>query len=80
MAASWLQSHPTTFSCDGKWHTQNFQIDKSELVPEDFEDPNSPLVPVGYGEPIPGSAWVQFCLINEGEGIFLIDQGWKKVR
>jgi hypothetical protein len=63
--ASWLQSHPVSFTCDGKWHTQKFEINKEE---------------VGYGALIAGEAWVQFCLINEGEGLFLIDQLWTKVR
>lgn len=63
--AAWLQSHPTNFSCDGKWHTQKFQIDTEEQ---------------GYGELIRGDAWVQFCLLNEAAGLFLIDELWAKVR
>ena len=63
--ASWLQSHPVTFKCDGKWHTQKFRIDTEEQ---------------GYGELVKGEAWVQFCLIDEPAGVFLIDQHWAKVR
>jgi len=45
----------------------------------------APAVPdrhrgAGYGELIRGKAWVQFCLINEPAGLFLIDQHWMKVR
>ena len=24
-----MQSHPSSYKCDGKWHTQKFVIDKS---------------------------------------------------
>jgi hypothetical protein len=65
VAAAWLQSHPVTFKCDGKWHTQKFRIDTEEQ---------------GYGELIRGYAWVQFCLIDEPAEVFLIDQHWSKVR
>jgi hypothetical protein len=65
VAARWLQNHPVTFKCDGKWHTQKFQVDTREA---------------GYGRLIKGDAWVQFCLIDEPDGIFLIDQHWDKVR
>jgi hypothetical protein len=51
-AAAWLQSHPSpdSFTCDGKWHTDTFQIDTAEQ---------------GFGELKQGQAWVQFCLIGE---------------
>ena len=26
-----MQSHPSSYKCDGKWHTQKFVIDKSEI-------------------------------------------------
>ena len=63
--ATWLQSHPVTFKCDGKWHTQKFRIDTEEQ---------------GYGKLVKGRAWVQFCLIDEPAELFLIDQRWAKVR
>ena len=63
--ATWLQSHPVTFKCDGKWHTQKFRIDTEEQ---------------GYGKLVKGQAWVQFCLIDEPAELFLIDQRWAKVR
>jgi hypothetical protein len=52
IAAAWLQSHraPGTFTCDGNWHTDTFQIDTAEQ---------------GFGEFQQGQAWVQFCLIGE---------------
>jgi hypothetical protein len=65
IAAAWLQSHPVTFKCDGKWHTQKFRIDTEEQ---------------GYGELIRGYAWVQFCLIDEPAEVFLIDQHWSGSR
>jgi hypothetical protein len=71
VAATWLQQHPTNFSCDGKWHTQKFQIDKLE----EFMGQT-----IGRGELVPGYAWVQFCLIDEEAGMFLIDERWAKVR
>jgi hypothetical protein len=75
--AAWLQRHPEGFRCDGKWHTQKFRIDTAEMG---IDENGHPFGPVGYGALVPGQAWVQFCLINEGENIFLIDQDWKKVR
>ena len=63
--AAWLQSHPVTFKCNGKRHTQKFRIDTEEQ---------------GYGKLVKGHAWVQFCLIDEPNEVFLIDQHWSKVR
>jgi len=51
--------------CNGRWQLQRFRIDVAEQ---------------GYGELIRGKAWVQFCLINEPTGLFLIDPHWMKVR
>jgi hypothetical protein len=75
VADIWLQSHPTDFSCDGKWHTQKFEINTDEAIPAELGGGT-----VGRGELVPGVAWVQFCLINEANEIFLIDQDWQKVR
>lgn len=72
IAATWLQQHPTNFRCDGKWHTQKFVIDKTEPGPGGQT--------IGRGNLVPGDAWVQFCLISEAQGLFLVDEGWKKVR
>lgn len=60
-AAAWLQDHPTKYTCDGRPHTWNYTVTNAEP---------------GYGTLIPGSVWVQYCLINEPAGIFLIDQHW----
>ena len=49
-SAAWLQNHPTAFTCDGKWHTGTYQVDKSEY---------------GFGRLQRGVAWVQFCLVGE---------------
>ena len=51
-AAGYLQNHPSpgTFTCDGRWHTDTFTIDKSEQ---------------GKGRLERGHAWVQFCLVGE---------------
>ena len=50
ISQAWLQSHPQTFTCDGTFRTQTFQIDTAEQ---------------GFGQLEPGQAWVQFCLIGE---------------
>jgi hypothetical protein len=75
--AAWLQRHPTSYRCDGKWHTQKFVIDTAETG---IDENGDPFGPVGYGHLVPGQAWVQFCLINEGANVFLLEQSWKKVR
>ena len=49
-SAAWLQNHPTSFTCDGRWKTGTFQVDLSEY---------------GFGSLQKGQAWVQFCLIGE---------------
>jgi hypothetical protein len=74
VADIWLQSHPVDFTCDGSWHTQTFEINTEEEIPEEFGGGT-----VGRGELVPGQAWVQFCLINESDGLFLIDQSWRTV-
>ena len=75
VADNWLQSHPTP-TCDGKWHTEKFEINTEEEL-----FPGGPTV--GRGELVPGYAWVQFCLIQGEEGqdptAFLVDQAWRKV-
>ena len=52
VAATWLQSHPVDFTCDGKRHVQRFTIDTLEQ---------------GFGEGQKGVGWVQFCLIDFGD-------------
>lgn len=74
VADTWLQSHPTDFTCDGKWHTQKFEINKEEAIPPEFGGGT-----IGRGTLVPGQAWVQFCLINEEQELFLIDQQWRNV-
>ena len=71
LSAAWLQSHPTQFSCDGKWHTGTFTIDTKE--------PGFPGGPptIGFGRLKRGVAYVQFCLI--GETTFLSHNEWMKV-
>lgn len=69
-AHAWLESHPTTYTCDGKWHTQKFTITNGGQ---------------GFGTLEKGEAWVQFCLIKGGSEteppeFFLVDQRWAKVR
>lgn len=77
LAPTWLQQHPTTFTCDGKWHTQKFVIDKTEVGPDGQ--------PIGRGQLVKGWAYVQLCLIKFGSEteepeVFLADQEWRKVR
>ena len=84
VATAWLQQHPTTHRCDGKWHTQKFVIDTTEMG---VDENGNPFGPVGYGHLVPGVAYVQFCLTNdngtpsdESDDQFAIDQSWHKVR
>ena len=50
LSAAWLQSHPTQFTCNGRWQVGAFRIDTAEQ---------------GFGKFKRGLAWVQFCLIGE---------------
>ena len=67
ISSGWLQSHPTDFTCDGTWQTESFEIN-TDL---------DPLNGGGFGEFVPGQAWVQFCLI--GEDVFLSSSRWVRV-
>ncbi len=49
-SAAWLQSHPVTFTCDGRKRTQTFTIDTLEQ---------------GFGSLKKGAVYVQFCLIGQ---------------
>lgn len=64
IAAAWLQNHPTTFTCDGKWHTGTFQVDT--------------FTEFGFGALQRGVAWVQFCLVVNEE-LILSENEWVKV-
>lgn len=50
VSAAWLQSHPTTFTCDGRKRTETFTIDTLEQ---------------GFGSFAKGAVYVQFCLIGQ---------------
>ena len=66
-AATWLQSHPVDFVCDGGWHNAQFTIDREEQ---------------GFGEAQVGEGWVQFCLIDFDDESFeraAIIQEWRSV-
>jgi hypothetical protein len=68
VATTWLQVHPTTFRCDGRWHEQSFKLDTTEQ---------------GKGEAIKGKGWVQFCLIDVRDPMMeraVILQDWRRVR
>ena len=61
-AVAWSQSHPTSeVVCDGKWRTQTFEVDQTEIVPWSPD-------PVGFGTLTKGQAYIQFCLIDESTG------------
>jgi hypothetical protein len=64
LSAAWLQNHATAFTCDGKWHTDDFQVDN--------------FTEYGFGRLQRGEAWVQFCLI--GEHTFISRSEWVKVK
>jgi hypothetical protein len=68
VAATWIQSHPVDFVCDGKRHVQNFTIDTLEQ---------------GFGVGRSGEGWVQFCLIDFADESFTraaIVQEWRTVK
>jgi hypothetical protein len=50
-SAAWSSSHRHSVTCDGQWHVQTFTVDHLEF---------------GWGELMPGEAWVQFCVIPPG--------------
>jgi hypothetical protein len=57
-SAAWSQSHPTDeVTCDAGWHVQTFEVNQTEY-------PGA-----GFGELMPGQAYVQFCLFG-GDGTF----------
>ena len=73
VAANWMQSHPepSTFTCDGNWHTDSFVIETADF---------GPMAP-DWGALERGQAWVQFCLLttaNENE--FISDTRWIAVQ
>jgi hypothetical protein len=65
-SAAWWQSHPvpTSFSCDGEWHTDSFVIDTTEQ---------------GFGELEHGQAWIQFCLTTPDFSGIYMDTRWAAV-
>jgi len=68
VAATWLQSHPVNFKCDGRRHVQRFTIDTVEQ---------------GFGHAVEGKGWVQFCLIDFADASnqrAAIVQEWRSVR
>jgi len=68
VATTWLQTHPTTLTCDGTWQVQRFTLDTLEQ---------------GFGEALNGVGWFQFCLIDFADESFqraVIIQEWRSVR
>jgi hypothetical protein len=67
---AWLQNHPFgEFTCDGRSHTQKFEI-------------NTQIDGIGnqgYGAFQKGDVWVQFCLFD-GQGNFIYDYEWVHAR
>jgi hypothetical protein len=57
LAATWLQSHRNTWTCDGTKRTETFNVDAVE--------------PGSKGALVHGRAYVQFCL-TQGEGEIVI--------
>ena len=74
IAATWLQSHPTTILCDGKNHVQVFEVNTLEQAPPEIGGGS-----IGYGSLVPGQGYVQFCLFT-GEGTFVADMQFQKVK
>lgn len=72
VASGWMQSHPdpSTFTCDGNWHTGSFEIQTADFGPGATWDALKP-----------GQAFVQFCLLTaETENEFISDTRWIAVR
>jgi hypothetical protein len=72
LASGWMQSHPdpSTFTCDGRWHTGAFEIETANFGPG-----------ATWDELKPGQAFVQFCLLTlETENEFIYDTRWIAVR
>ena len=68
--AAWLQNHPLgQFTCDGKWHTQKFEINTAQDL----------VGGQGYGALQEGDVWVQFCLFD-GQENFIYDYEWVHAR
>jgi hypothetical protein len=69
IAASWLQSHRGTTTCDGQAHQGWFTVDKVE--------------PGSRGQLVKGSAWIQFCItdsaVEENFGLVVVLSEWVKV-
>jgi hypothetical protein len=65
-SADWWQSHPSpsTFHCDGEWHSDTFTIGMFEYR---------------IGELEQGQAWVQFCLTTPDEQVVMA-KSWAAVR
>ena len=79
LATTWLQRHPTPgedFQCDGKWHTDTFRVDTTEIAVIDEEGNTAQ---VGRGELQKGQAWIQFCLFG-GDGAPAFSQRWGSVK
>lgn len=75
VAATWSQSHPVDFVCNGKWQVQTFAVHQEE--PHWF----IPGETLGHGELHAGQGWVQFCLTGgtEESPFFAIDERWAAV-
>jgi hypothetical protein len=68
---AWLFRHPdpSTFTCDGNWHTNTWRIDSNhDGGPNDPVGPNDPDGYGGWGSLVPGQVYVQFCWDSPDEG------------
>lgn len=63
-AATWLQSHPSNFTCDGTARTQTFQVNTLEY---------------GFGSLVRGVAYVQFCLVSDQGELLISETRWVAV-
>ena len=72
VASAWMQSHPapSTFTCDGRWHTGTFEIETANFGPQ------AP----SWDALKRGQAWVQFCLNSMSGSEFISDTRWASVR
>ena len=74
VSTTWVQSHPVNVRCDGKNHVQDFRVDTTEVIPDEFGGGT-----VGYGALKRGQGYVQFCLFA-GDGAFIFDMQFQSVK
>lgn len=67
VASAWWQSHRNRFTCDDRFHTATFTVDKVEEGSK--------------GRLRTGTAWIQFCVTDDKGKILVLSQSaWVRVK